>query len=100
MLVIESTERPGGYRLRGEVDLAAADALAKTLQRATAHEETLHLDITDVTFLDSIGLAVVIRTALALEGRGSLVLTGARPPVRRVLEHSGTAGIPNVKVVD
>ena len=100
MLVIEATERPRGYRLRGEVDLSAADALAKTLQRATAHTESLHLDISDVTFLDSIGLAVVIRTALALEGRGSLVLTGARPPVRRVLEISGTAGIPNVKVLD
>lgn len=100
MLVIEATERPRGYRLRGEVDLAAADALAKTLQRATAHEETLHLDITDVTFLDSIGLAVVIRTALALEGRGSLVLTGAQPAVRRILDVTGTSGIPNVKVVD
>lgn len=62
--------------------------------------ETIHLDISDVTFLDSIGLAVFIRTALALEGRGSLVLTGARPPVRRILEISGTAGIPNVKVLD
>jgi anti-anti-sigma factor len=99
VLEIETIE-PGGYRLRGEVDLAAADVLAKTLQRATAHEETVRLDITDVTFLDSIGLAVVIRTALALEGRGSLVLTGARPPVRRVLELSGTAGIPNVNVLD
>ena len=100
MLVIEATERPRGYRLRGEVDLSAADALAKTLQRATAHTESLHLDISDVTFLDSIGLAVVIRTALALEGRGNVVLTGARPPVRRVLELSGTAGISNVNLVD
>ena len=98
MLVIEATERPKGYRLRGEVDLAAADALARTLQRATAHEENLHIDLSDVTFLDSIGLAVVIRTALALEGRGTLILSGAQAPVRRVLEVSGTAGIPNVEI--
>lgn len=96
MLVIEATERPPGYRLRGEIDLQAADDLAKILQRATAHAQNLHLDLSDVTFLDSIGLAVVIRTALALEG--TLVLTGAQPSVRRVLEISGTILIPNVRV--
>jgi anti-anti-sigma factor len=100
VLVIEATEWPRGYRLRGEIDLTAADALAKTLQRATAHEENIHLDLSDVTFLDSIGVAVVIRTALALEGRGRLVLNGPQPTVRRILEVTGTAGIPNVSVVD
>jgi anti-anti-sigma factor len=100
VLVIEATERPGGYRLRGEIDLTAADALARTLQRATAHEENLHLDLSDVTFLDSIGIAVVIRTALSLEGRGSLVLNGPRPAVRKILDITGTTDIPNVKVVD
>jgi anti-anti-sigma factor len=100
MLVIESTERPRGYRLRGEIDLSAADALARTLQRAVDDEGTLQLDLSDVTLLDSIGLAVVIRTALSLEGRGTLILKGPRPSVRRVLEMSGTQRVPNVEVLD
>ncbi|HEV8572323.1 MAG TPA: STAS domain-containing protein [Actinomycetota bacterium] len=98
--MIEHTERPRGYRLRGEIDLTAADALARTLQRAVGDEGPLQLDLSDVTFLDSIGLAVVIRTALSLEGRGSLVLKAPRPSVRRVLEISGTLRVPNVLVLD
>jgi anti-anti-sigma factor len=100
MLLIESTERPRGYRLQGEIDLSAADALARTLQRAVDDEGSLQLDLSDVTFLDSIGLAVVIRTALSLEGRGTLILKGPRPSVRRVLEISGTLRVPNVEVLD
>jgi anti-anti-sigma factor len=100
MLVIETVERPRGYRLRGEIDLTAADALARTLQRAVDDAGPLQLDLSAVTFLDSIGLAVVIRTALSLEGRGNLVLKGPRPNVRRVLEMSGTLRVPNVEVLD
>jgi anti-anti-sigma factor len=100
VLVIEFTERPRGYRLRGEIDLSAADALARTLQRAVDDSGPLQLDLSEVTFLDSIGLAVVIRTALSLEGRGRLVLKGPRPSVRRVLEMSGTLRVPNVEVLD
>ena len=100
MLVIEATQRPRGYRLRGEIDLSAADALARTLERAVDDLETLQLDLSEVTFLDSIGLAVVIRTALSLEGRGNLVLKGPRPSVRGVLEMSGTLRVPNVEVLE
>jgi anti-anti-sigma factor len=100
MLSIEATERPRGYRLRGEIDLTAADGLARVLQRAVDREETLHLYMSDVTFLDSIGLAVVIRTALSLEGRANLVLHDPQPGVRRTLEISGTLRVPNVQVLD
>jgi anti-anti-sigma factor len=100
MLLIEATERPRGYRLRGEIDLTAGDALARILQRAVDRNEPLHLDLSDVTFLDSIGLAVVIRTALSLEGRANLVLHAPQQNVRRTLEISGALRVPNVEVLD
>lgn len=100
MLVIEETERPRGYRLKGEIDLSAADALAQALQRAVGRSGTLYLDLSEVTFLDSIGLAVVIRAALDLEDRGSVVLRAPAPSVRRVLEISGALRVPNVEVVE
>lgn len=100
MLVIETTERPRGYRLRGEVDLTGADSLAHALGQAVEHPGALHLDISDVTFLDSIGLAVLIRAALSLEHRGNVVLKGVTPPVRRVLDVSGAIKIPNLQVLD
>jgi anti-anti-sigma factor len=100
MLVIEATERPRGYRLRGDLDLTGADSLAGALEHAVDLPGALHLDLSDVGFLDSIGLAVLIRAALSLEGRGIVVLRGLNPPVRRVLDLSGTLRIPNVQVLD
>lgn len=100
MLLIEATEQPRGLRLRGDVDLTGADTLARALEHAVDHPGSLYLDLSDVRFLDSIGLAVLIRAALSLEGRGTVDLRGLAPHVRRVLELSGTLRIPNVRVLD
>jgi anti-anti-sigma factor len=100
MLLIEATEQPRGLRLWGDLDLSGADTLAHALEHAVDHPGSLHLDLSGVGFLDSIGLAVLIRAALSLEGRGTLVLRGVAPQVRRVLELSGTLRIPNVRVLD
>jgi anti-anti-sigma regulatory factor len=46
----------------------------------------LRLDLSEVTFLDAASLGGIIRVHhRALERRGTLVITGARPPVARLL---------------
>ena len=77
--------------LSGEIDLRRATELRKT---AEAYERgdvpSVHVDLSAVTFLDSIGLAFLARLARTATARGGeVVVSGAQPIVRRVLEVSG-----------
>jgi hypothetical protein len=57
--------------LRGEVDVSTAALLEEALDLEVVREATrLILDLAECAFADSVGLAVVIRTALALGERG------------------------------
>jgi hypothetical protein len=50
----------------------------------------LRLDVSEVTFLDAASLGGITRFHhRALDHRGTLVLTGARPPVTRMLRLTG-----------
>lgn len=89
-----STERlPGDsylVRLTGELDLYTAPQLEnelETLIRAGAAH--VLLDLTDVPFLDSSGLAVLLGAAGRL-GKDAFALTGLGLETRRVLEITGT----------
>lgn len=82
-------------RLVGEIDLAVQAEVLALLEpaacRAAHAGEDLVVDLADVTFLDSTGLACLVRTRKQLGDGVSLVLTGPTEPVRRVLEISGLA---------
>ena len=79
-------------RLSGELDHhSAADvrgALDAVLRDVTVRE--MQLDMTDVTFMDSAGLGVVLgryRTRAARGGR--LIVSGVRTPIDRIFRMSG-----------
>ena len=86
-------EASGAWKVvaRGELDVATADQLARTLEPVIEGGATLVvLDLSDVTFLDSSGLRTIVRGATALEDQGGrLVVDGASPAVSRVLEVTG-----------
>lgn len=75
--------------LRGELDLASADGLVDWLLDISG--STVVLDLSELTFMDSSGIAVMIHAKNKL-GNG-LVLT--RPPanVRQLLEMTGLTGL-------
>jgi anti-anti-sigma factor len=83
----------GAWRVvaRGELDVATADELARTLDPVVSGGASLVvLDLSDVTFLDSSGLRTIVRSATSLEeGGGRLVVDGVSPAVARVLEVTG-----------
>ena len=81
-------------RAVGEVDLSTADALRRELEAARVEADTVLLDLSDVTFIDSTGLH------LLLEASHSSAVTDwsffvVRPSeqVRRLIELSGTADL-------
>ena len=65
-------------------------ALERALERPDLRSFTL--DLTGLTFIDSLGLGVVIRLAAELEARGiPLRILPGPPPVQRIFTTAGLA---------
>ncbi len=83
----------GGGRVvtvRGELDLAAADRLWSAIEPLLLPGALVVFDGTDMTFLDSSGLRVLLQAHKRAESEGAVFrLVAAQPPVRRVLELAG-----------
>jgi anti-anti-sigma factor len=79
--------------LAGELDLAVCPRLRTLVDEATADgPETLVIDVTEVAFMDSSVLREFLRGHRAVEDAGGrIVVAGAQPTVRRLLELTGTA---------
>jgi anti-anti-sigma factor len=91
-LTVACSEQDGAHvvALSGELDLRAAGDLEAALARGAAAGRTC-LDLTELQFIDSTGLATIIRghQAMAAAG-GSLVVACRREgPVRRTFETTG-----------
>lgn len=86
-------------RLRGDIDLSNADAVAEVAEAAVPNTaKGLVLDLSSVTYLDSSGLRVVFRLARRLGDRQQVlrlvVPEGAR--IGRVLEFAGVRTVAEV----
>jgi anti-sigma B factor antagonist len=84
-----------GVAVRGEVDMAAVETLERALESAIRDSVgAFVLDLTDVEFLDSSGLRVLLR-GRALLGRADRALAIVCPPgpVRRLFEVAGVADL-------
>jgi anti-anti-sigma factor len=83
-------ERDGVVRVRGELDVATASSLEKLLLRPRDRGEVLGLDLSELGFMDSTGLRVLLRARQAADRGGwEVVLTGASKPVRRLFALAG-----------
>jgi anti-sigma B factor antagonist len=92
-----TTEEADGHavvRLKGELDIATVDELREDLRKARqAYGEHVILDLTDLEFMDSQGLSVIVGCHKAVTAAGGgLALVAPRPIVRRTLEITGLSG--------
>lgn len=81
-------------RVRGEIEPVTAPRLAEVLTEALGRGRPVVLDLVDVTFLDSAGLAALIEVTERAEDRGEplrIAVDHNRPVVRPIqitgLEH-------------
>lgn len=92
-----SIEQGTSIRLHGELDMSSASELHEVLDVAVAHGGTILVDLSELTFMDSTGINVFLRAAIALRGRGCLILHGEQDRVRRVFDLIRLDGsIPNL----
>jgi anti-anti-sigma factor len=79
--------------VRGELDLSTAPELEGPLDEALAEGEgSLLIDLTRCEFIDSTGIALIVRAWQRLDSGGdgrSLVICSQNDQVRRVLEITG-----------
>jgi anti-sigma B factor antagonist len=94
--VAEIEEGVRVIEVRGELDLSTAADLEAPLEEAIAAEDgSLLLDLSDCEFIDSTGIALIVRAWQRVEARsqnggsGRLVLCCHNEQVRRVLEVTG-----------
>jgi anti-anti-sigma factor len=96
---VQSEELEGRIRaftVRGELDMNTAPELERALQEASAGEEaSIMLDLSQCEFIDSTGIALIVRTWQRLDrdggsgGKGRLVLCCINHQVRRLLKITG-----------
>jgi anti-sigma B factor antagonist len=85
--------------VRGDVDLATADAVRAELRAAFERAGTVVLDLREVTFMDTQGLAVVIEAQRAADDdKTRFVLTRAPDRVHRLFDMIGLT--PRLTIVD
>ncbi|HSK48939.1 MAG TPA: STAS domain-containing protein [Solirubrobacterales bacterium] len=79
----------------GELDLSTAPRLEEPLEAAVAADAALLIDLSACEFIDSTGIALIVRTWQRLGGEGEngtarrFALCGLGDQVRRLLEVSG-----------
>ncbi|MBS2962896.1 STAS domain-containing protein [Actinocrinis puniceicyclus] len=79
--------------VRGELDLAAADQLWETIEPLLAPDALVVLDGTEMTFLDSSGLRVLLQAHKRAQADGALFrVVAPQQAVQRVLDLAGAAG--------
>ena len=91
-LVLLSTESDGQHllRLRGELDVASADAVGELLEEHAASGRPTVVDLSGLEFADYTGLSVLGARRVAPDGRPHHVtVIGAPPLVGRVLTLGG-----------
>jgi anti-anti-sigma factor len=80
--------------VRGELDLGTASELEGPLDEAiAAGDAAVLIDLTDCEFIDSTGIALIVRAwqrlDRAADGEGRVVICSYNEQVRRVLEITG-----------
>jgi anti-anti-sigma factor len=77
-------------QVSGEIDPLTAPELDEAVRAAARDASVVAIDLSEVSFLDSSGLRVIVAAQQELEGNGvGLVISNPSDSVRRVLEISG-----------
>lgn len=98
MLFTSSTTRGDGWlvvSVSGDCDLASAPALRRALAEAAGRADRLAVDLRGVSFLDSVGLGLLI--GAARRATAFVVVAEADDPARRVLAATRVEEILDVR---
>lgn len=99
LLQVLPTSEPGTVRLVGELDASNAEEFLESVQGQLNGGGDVVLDLSGLTFIDSMGLRSFLRIASSLEDAGRLVLNGPQRSVARTIELVGLEKTPNIAII-
>src|SRR3954451_21975229 len=83
--------------VRGEIDAVTGDRFFQAVQAAADPHRRLIIDLTHVTFMDSSGLATLVRVYRSLgQVRESITIRGANRATRKLLKITGVDRLVSV----
>lgn len=89
-LELDRSARVPVLTVRGEIDVLTAPELGERLQEVACEgHKDVAVDLSEVSYMDSEGIKVLIRLRNSLGEDGEVTIRGATGPVLRVLEVSG-----------
>jgi anti-sigma B factor antagonist len=84
----------------GDLDLATANQLRNLIQEHRAAGATdVAIDLTEVRFIDSVGISLLVTTHLRMAEEGSILSFLVSPRLYPLLQLSGLTSILNIKVI-
>jgi anti-anti-sigma factor len=86
LLISECLCETTGLRVVGEIDLNGHDDWERALRQAADSGEEVHLDLTGLSFIDARGVALLVDVAGGMREEQRIVVLGAPPCLRRVLQ--------------
>ena len=85
-------------RVAGEVDMSNASILADAISFLCDGRGDAVLDLTDVRFIDSSGVGVILRAAKQLSSDHRRMTIRPSRPVERVIDLMGVSLLPNLEL--
>jgi anti-sigma B factor antagonist len=83
----------------GELDLATAEAVENALGKAIAADGPVVIDLRACGFVDSSGIAILIKTSLRLRDQGrDLLIRGVQERVMQILELAGVTSMDHMRI--
>jgi len=97
-LVISRTRKPAGLKFAGEIDSANAHAITQSLASGAPAEGDVHLDVTQLRFIDVSGIRAIVSSAGNLGEDRRILLHGQSTQLERVLSIVGWAEAPTLAI--
>jgi anti-anti-sigma factor len=95
---VEPREDPRGLRLSGEFDLASIPDVDSALRPLVAEGGDITLDVSELKFMDSSAVQLLIRSLQSLDGRGRIILDRPVSTVKRLIEVMGLDRFENLEI--
>ena len=86
-----------GIKLIGEVDIATARQLTDALFDISTESE-IHLELSELTFMDSSGLNAIVAYARSRNGAGPLVMLNPSDHIERLFVITGLDQHPKIEI--
>src|SRR3954470_5124300 len=84
----------------GEVDLSNAGLLSHFLEQEASSGESVTLDLSGVSFMDSSGMATLLHGLVCTDRSAEQILLHPSRQVRRLLEISGVEARPGLRIFE